>query len=84
MRIAQDVSNDIIHVFEEVPGSFKARKADATPINKFFATGFVLDNFNIGDLISIEAILYKVTYLKDKIQGAKVSMDIVAERWDNA
>jgi len=42
------VANDLVQIFDDA-GTPKARKADATPVNKFQAVGFVVDNFNIGE-----------------------------------
>lgn len=40
-----------------------------------------IDNLHIGDIFQVEGLLYKTISINEKIQGAKVSMDIVGERF---
>lgn len=39
-----------------------------------------IDNLHIGDIFQVDGLLYKTISINEKIQGAKVSMDIVGER----
>lgn len=40
-----------------------------------------IDNLHIGDIFQVDGLLYKTISINEKIQGAKVSMDIVGERF---
>lgn len=55
---------------------------DEGHINKriSFST-YHIDNLNIGDIFKVDGLLYKTISINEKIQGARVSMDIIGERF---
>ena len=64
------VANDLVQIFDDV-GTPKARKADATAINKFQAVGFVVDNFNVAET----ALVYfegRITGLSGLLAGTNM------------
>jgi len=87
-----DTGSETVFVDEKLLTNYTVAEARAKAI--FLDSGYIskriaistyhLDNINIGDLISVDSALYKIISLTDKVVGAKCSLDIIAERWDNA
>ena len=87
-----DSGSETVFVDDKLITNFTVAEARAKSIlleggyvtKRIAISTYHIDYINVGDLISVDAILYKVINLRDNIKDGKVKMYIVAERWDNA
>jgi hypothetical protein len=92
LSLSFDIANggtETLYVEDKLITNYEVAKARAESL--FLDEGYInkrvsfstyhIDNLHIGDAIQLDNLLFKVISIKEVIKGAKVSMDIVAERF---
>lgn len=92
LEIAFEQENgvDIISINDEMLTNYNVVRSRAKSIllsqgyisKKVSISTYHIDGLHIGDIISVDGILYKAQSITNTIIEAKVSMTIVAERWE--
>ena len=91
LSLSFDIDNggtETVYVEDKLLTNYEVAKARAESI--FLDEGYInkrvtfstyhIDNLHIGDTIQLDDLLFKVIGIRDVIKGAKVSMEITAER----
>ena len=92
LSLSFDIDNggtETVYVEDKLLTNYDIAKARAESVfldegyinNRVTISTYHIDNLHIGDPIQIDGLLFKVISAKDVIKGAKVSMEITAERF---
>ncbi len=78
-----NITNTLLTNFEVCGAKADAVFLDDTYVTKrIVIETYHMDGVFVGDIISVDGIIYKVELINEAILGAKVSMKITAQRWE--